>query len=542
VVKTSSSDDLLPKIKIPPHVQQSMKHNEIQFYNIMQKYHYRELKNIRRGSIIWFSIIALIIAYYCLSKDEHNVEESLLYFIEQFKNLELSDDVLINLSKWLKANSRDGIELLEKNACIDLIIQYLTRETKRYIEHGGANSVTLSELLSITYMLLKNDQLENKTLLTNHMGTILDALKQLTADGFQFEINYVDYKQYTMEQLIENDELINKISHHTRALSNMLRLYLSTGLDMNRNDLEKTIQNLTERNDLLEQAQNHFEERLSVAIQKIERGEQITENEKSYMKRIENKFENPNAVSESFFIASLIAHLVERGSLSDEDIKSSPVILNFLRKEFKGNNHLSYIPSGYVLVHCNDISQDSIFKTRLSYRLEERDMNLKMLMLRTRMIEMQQDVFILDRLDFKKELVDFKQDVKGTYLEPFLDYFIKSQFGFVGEVELMKQELLLFEAINHESQCGPRDVNLLFELGNTLLQRNDLDKSFQILTQIQIQFPFYTPIRGVLAGICRPSNLPVLRSSPFLTSQILSMDKWDQCYKLRLTLQKENME
>ena len=550
---SSSKTSLLPNIKIPSNVQENMKHNEIEYYQLIQKNHYKEFSMIWKTCLLAGSLFGILLFYYYLKYPSSMIEggESLHYYLNQVlkEKDQVNPKVVQNIMNWLKLNNRDGIQMMVQSGAFDTLLDIVIEKINKYknmnqeMNEIENTSKMVQEILSIIYLVVKCDQLHHQDgIISEQRQKIEHAVTMLFRDGFATPANVLVRKEDTIESIVKDEKRWLLSTAHTNTLSSLLKIVYELSLPIPKNDLEKTLQLLKDRSNFFQLVKDHFERRVGDALQKIERGIELSQEENEYMKKIENRYENPYEHAESFFFGSLLLKLLEDGRISMDEMKSSPLIMNFLRTEFKGNGHLSFIPCGTILLMLGDISSNSLMRIRLLYPVNEVEKNVKINTLRTRMILAQHDAKYLDRQNLRDELSKLRPQFKDTYLEPFLEYVIASQFGYVGEVELLQQESLLYSAINHESGCGVRDVNLMFELGNLLLQRSELEKGFEIFSKIQLVFPFYAPIKGVLAGICKPQNFKLILNSQHLTNHILTLDKWDVCFKLRLQAQKQNMK
>ncbi|KAG2393049.1 hypothetical protein C9374_009626 [Naegleria lovaniensis] len=553
----SSSESLLPNIKIPSNVQEQMKHNEIQFYQLMKKNHYREFSNIWKGCLVVGSLFGTLMLYYFLKTPSSMITggESLGFYLNQVlqEKEQVNPIVIQNIMKWLKLNNRDGIHMMVQSGALDTLLDILMKTMEKYNNRNQEmnemenSSNMLHEVLSIMYLVVKCDhnlrEINSAHLNSEQRKKIERAVTALLSNGFITPTNLLVRNEDTIENIVNDEKRWLLSTTHTNTLSSLLKIAYELSLPISKNDLEKTLQLLQERSNFFQRVKDHFEQRVSKVLQNIERGIEPSQEEKEYMQKIENRFENPHEHAESFFLSALLLKLINDRVISLDEMKSSQSLMNFLRSEFYGNGHLSFIPCGAILLMMGDISRNSPLRTRLLYPVvDEIENNVNINQLRTTLILAQHDYSCLDKKNFRDELSSLRPQVKGTYLEPFLEYIISSQFGYVGEVELLQQESLLYSAVNHESGCGIRDVNLMFELGNLLLKRQDLAKGFEIFSKIQQSFPFYAPIKGVLGGFCMPQNIKLMLNSQHIANHVLSLDKWDVCYKLRLEVQKQSMK
>ncbi|EFC44128.1 predicted protein [Naegleria gruberi] len=263
----------------------------------------------------------------------------------------MDHEKISNIMKWLKLNNRDGVELLRNY--LPSIIEQFSKECKK-----AGNSKLLSELTSLIYCVLKCDK---NVIQSSDIETVKNSIKELLENGFKFtSINGNE----SVEEILKNEKF-EDVSIQLSGFINTIKIAEELDVNLTIKDIQNTIQNLNNRNLILSKLQNDYENRIGESLEKIQRGIEITQEEKEYMRKLENKYENPNANSESFFLSSFIMDLYKRQIISKDDLKSNETVMNFLRKEFKGNNHLSYIPSGYLLVDLDDISKESIFNSRL---------------------------------------------------------------------------------------------------------------------------------------------------------------------------------
>ncbi|KAL9651676.1 hypothetical protein ABK040_001620 [Willaertia magna] len=502
--KPLQGKDLLPNINIPNDLQLQMKQNEILFYQKLEKFK-KEFKNINLFYFSVFTIFSLLFLIYYLKKEPkeffNELDDLELYLKKLKEHMELNNlnekrvmFYLENIFKFLKLNNRDSIEQFKKlNSFKDFI--YLLNNT---------DDIYREVLLKILHGCLCYD-LQNNLQNFNH--------EQLNESLLKI------FKDYKFDNPIDG------------SFSILSRMLILSGVceKLTIEDVETTLQKMEEKNNRIDTLQKEFDEKLSDIILQIERGLNISNEENNKMVEIERQLNNPYRNQEEFYLNSLL--------ISCNFVKLNEHLLKYIRLQFKGNNHLSVIPSIYLLLKYDEISKHDVFRNRLLTNDKEKEMDLCL-----KRISLVQNIFdsiSLDTHEFKNVFIKSKELYKGTYLEYFNEYLFNSQFGHVSESELLQQELLLYKALNLES----RDVQVLFELATVLLKREDMTRATQIIQQIQNIYPFFAPIKAILMRYCKSDQaIKVLMQNPFVANQLLSFDKWDVCYKLRLKLQQQQIE